>query len=114
MSNDALDVNHMNVYPGGQQRIMHDNIYIVRPQKIYTVVRGDKIPKSMKSILEERGISTAGRNDDGMRKELASHPDFKNELNMIERFLNLCIFTKIPSRAQSYSAQLKRYTKGHC
>ena len=31
MSNDALHVNHMNVRPGGQQRIMHDTIYNERP-----------------------------------------------------------------------------------
>ena len=56
MANDAIDVNHMNVRPGGQQRIMHDTIYNGRLQKMYTVVRGDKILKGMKSILEERGI----------------------------------------------------------
>ncbi len=64
MSDDALDVNHMNICPGGQQRIMHDTIHNGRPQRMYRVVRGEIIAKGMKSILEEREISTAGKNTD--------------------------------------------------
>ena len=46
---------------------------------MYTIVRGEKIPKGMKMMLEEHVVSTAGKNGEWMRKELASHPDFKNE-----------------------------------
>ena len=53
----------MNVMPGGKQRKMYPT---------------EKIAKGMKIMLEERGISTLEMNGDSMRKELASHPDFKN------------------------------------
>lgn len=50
----------------------------------------------MKLVLEECEVSTAGKNADWMRKELASHPDFKNEKNMVERLLvvkgHICVF----------------------
>ena len=122
MADDALDVNHMNVKPGGKQRIMRDTEYDGRIQKLYTTVRGEKIPKGMKMVLEERGVSTAGKNADWMRKELASHPDFKNEKNMVERLLvekgHICVF--LPkfhpelNPIERVWAQLKRFTKGHC
>ena len=121
MADDALDVNHMNVKPGGKQRIMRDTEYDGRVQKMYTTVRGEKIAKGMRMVLEERGVSTAGKNADWMRKELASHPDFKNEKNMVERFLvgkgHICVF--LPkfhpelNPIERVWAQLKRYTKGH-
>ena len=76
----------------------------------------------MKIVLEERGISTAGKNAQWMRNELARHPDFKNEMNMIQRFLvqkgHVCVF--LPkfhpelNPIERVWAQLKRYTKGHC
>ena len=50
----------------------------------------------MKRVLEERGVSTNGRNGDWMRIELASHPDFKHEKCMIDNFLvsngHVCVF----------------------
>lgn len=79
-----MDVNHTNVKPGGKQQIMRDTDYDGRVQKMYTTVRGEKIAKGMKLILEERGISTAGKNADWMHKELSSHPDLKNEKNMVK------------------------------
>ena len=79
MADDALDVNHMNIKPGGKQRIMHDTAYNGRIQKMFTTVHGEKVAKGMKRVLEERGVSTNGRNGDCKRTELASHPDFKHE-----------------------------------
>jgi len=76
MADDALDVNHMNVKPGGKQRLMRDTQYDGKTQKIYTTVRREKIAKGMRMVLEERGISTIGKNGDWMKKELATHPDF--------------------------------------
>ena len=87
MADDALEVSHMNVKPGGQQRIMRDTEYNGRIQRMYTVVRGEKVAKGMKAVLEERRINTNGKNAEWMRKELAGHPDFKHEMNMIEHFL---------------------------
>ena len=43
-----------------------------------------KVAKGMKAILEEWGISTVGKNAEWMRNELAGHPDFRNEMNMVE------------------------------
>ena len=80
MADDALDVNQMNVKPGGQQRSMRDTEYNRRVQRMYIVVIGQKVAKEMKAVLEERRISTAGKNAEWMRKELASHPDFKHGL----------------------------------
>ena len=122
MADDALEVSHMNVKPGGQQRIMRDTEYNRRIQRMYTVVRGEKVAKGMKAVLEERRINTNGKNAEWMRKELAGHPDFKHEMNMIERFLrqkgHICIF--LPkfhpelNPIERVWAQLKRFTKGHC
>ena len=123
MADDALDVNHMNVKPGGKQRLMRDTEYNGRVKKMYTTVRGERVvPKGMKIVLEERGISTAGKNAQWMRNELARHPDFKNEMNMIQRFLvqkgYVCVF--LPkfhpelNPIERVWAQLKRYTKGNC
>ena len=68
MADDALDVNKMNVFPGGKQRIMRDTEYEGRVQQMYTVQGGQKVAKGMKRVLEERGISTAGRNGNWMRE----------------------------------------------
>ena len=38
MADDSLDVNHMNVKPGGKQRIMHDTAYNGRIQKMYLTI----------------------------------------------------------------------------
>ena len=35
-------------------------------------------------VLEERGISTAGKNADWMRETLAEHSDFRYEKSMVE------------------------------
>ena len=69
MADDALDVNQMDVKPGGQQQIMRDMEYNGRVQMMYTVVRGQKVAKEMKAVLEEMGINTGGKNEEWMRKE---------------------------------------------
>ena len=69
MADDALDVAKMNVKPGGKQPIMHDTIWNGKRWKLYTTVRdGTKIPKGMKMVLEERGVSTEGKKADWMRE----------------------------------------------
>ena len=36
---------------------------------MYTVVRGQKVAKEMKAVLEEMEINTGGTNEEWMRKE---------------------------------------------
>ena len=78
---------------------MRDKEYQGSAQKINTLVRGEKW---IETVLKEWRISTVGKNAEWMRNELASHPDFKNEINM-ERFLVqkelVCISAEISSRA---------------
>ena len=66
MGDDPLEVAHMKVKPGGKRRIMRDTVYNGKVQKI---------TKGMKMVLEERGISTMGKNTSSMRETLATHPD---------------------------------------
>ena len=99
---------------------MRDTEYNGRVQRMYTVVRRQKVEKGMKAVLEERGINTAGKNAQWMHKELASHPDLKHEMNMTEHFLrqkgHICVF--LPkfhlelNAIERVWAQLKRF-KGH-
>ena len=55
MADNALNVNRMNVNPGGAQKILRDTVYNGRSQIMYTIVRGQKVAKGMKRVLEERG-----------------------------------------------------------
>ena len=56
MADDALDVSHMNVKPGGKQRIMRDTECDGMAQKMYATSGGEKVAKGMKT-----GISTVGK-----------------------------------------------------
>lgn len=76
MAEDALDVNRMNVKPGGKQSKMHSTIWSGRVQEMCD---SSGIPKGMKQILEERGICTDTLKADDMRKILTNHHDFLNE-----------------------------------
>ena len=53
----------------------------------YTDRDGRKVEKGMKMVLEERGISTEGKNADWMRETLAEHSVFRDEKSTIERML---------------------------
>ena len=55
MADDALDVNQMNVKPGGKQRVMHNTMWQGCVQKM---ILSDGTPKRMRQILEERGFNT--------------------------------------------------------
>lgn len=70
MADDALDVNKMNVGPGGKQKIMRDTQYDGRFQRMYFMCGGEKVAKGMKIVLEERGISTVGKKGNWMRDTL--------------------------------------------
>ena len=123
MADDALDVNKMNVKPGGKQRIMRDTTWNGKIWKMYYTDRaGTKVAKGMKMVLEERGVSTTGKTGDWMRKTLGEHSDFKDEKSMIERMLIEkghipCFLPKFHPELNPIErvwAQLKRYTKSHC
>ena len=80
----ALDVNKMNVNPGGKQRVMRDGWWGGKFQPMnYSL----GIPKGLSVVLEERGINTQRMNAEQMREVLRDHPDLKNEKSSIERFL---------------------------
>ena len=122
MGDDALEVAHMNVKPGGKQRIMRDTTYDGKVQKMYYTVRGEKIAKGMKMVLEERGISTIGKNAGWMRETLAAHPDFRDEKCLVAHLLvnkgHIPVF--LPkfhpelNPIERVWAHLKRYTRAHC
>lgn len=61
MAEDALNVNNMNVKPGGAQKLLRDTIYNGREQRMYFMQGGVKVAKGMKIVLE-RGVSTEGKN----------------------------------------------------
>ena len=88
MADDALDVNAMTVKSGGQQRIMRDTIWNGKEWHMYTTARdGTKVAIGMKMVLEECGVSTAGKGADWMRETLAKHSKFRDEKSMIEHTL---------------------------
>ena len=87
MADDALDVNKMNVRPGGKQRLMHDTLWNGISQSMTFMEDGQKVAKGREMVLQERGISTHGKNKEWMQKELSEHSDFKHEKSMIETFL---------------------------
>ena len=72
MSDDALDVNKINVNPGGKQRCMRDGCWNGQVQKMVT---SSGVSKGLHSVLEERGVNTHGMNE--IRKVLGERPDFK-------------------------------------
>ena len=123
MADDALDVNKMNVRPGGKQRIMRDTTWNGRVWKMhYTERDGRKVAKGLKMVLEERGVSTVGKTAEWMRTTLAEHSDFRDEKSMVERMLIEkghipCFLPKFHPELNPIErvwAQLKRFTKAHC
>ena len=75
-ASDALNVNNMNVKPGGKQAVMHDTVRAGKSQKH---VDSAGVPKGMKIILEECGINTQTLKGDDMRVILANYDDFRDE-----------------------------------
>lgn len=120
MPEDTLDVNRMNVNPGGKQRVMRDGWWGGKPQKMsYNL----GISKGMRVVLEERGVNTHTMTAKKMREILGSHPDFVNEKSSIERFLGEekgHIVYMLPKYHPELNpiervwAQAKRYSKAYC
>ena len=78
---DTLNVNKMNVKPGGVQPVMRDTISQGKVQKM---VLPNGQPKGMKMILEERGVDTDRMKAADMKLVLSGHHDFKYEKTALE------------------------------
>ena len=59
--------------------MMRDTTWNGKVWKMYYLDKGMKVAKGMKMVLEERGISTAGKTGDWMRKTLGEHSDFRDD-----------------------------------
>ena len=77
---DALNVNRMNVRPGGMQPAMHDTMWGGRVQ---TMIDADGVPKGMKKVLEEHGINTSRMVADDMKVVLAIMKTFARKRHLL-------------------------------
>ena len=77
----------------------------------------------LRIVLTERGIDTRKMTVNKMREVVGSHPDFKNEKSMLERFLveeKGHIMYYLPkfhcelNPIERVWAQAKRYSRAHC
>ena len=113
---DALNVNNMNVKPGGAQAVMRDTVWA---GKVQTMVDTNGIPKGMKQVLEERGINTATLLGPDMKIILANHDDFKSEKTIVENYIinrghYIHVIPKLHCEMnpiESVWGQAKRYTR---
>ena len=71
---DALNVNRMNVKPGGQQPAMHDTVW---NGKVKKMVYADGTPKGMKAVLREGSVDVRGLAATQMKDVLGKMDDFK-------------------------------------
>ena len=81
---DALNVNRMNVGPGGAQSRMRDTIWNGRVQKMVTC---DDRPKGMRIVLQEHGVDTSGMRVADMHIVLGSHVNLKNEKTALKHLV---------------------------
>ena len=83
----------MNVGLGGKQPIMRDTSFNGQVQKM---VNSNGIPKGMKLVLHERGVDTTGMKAAQLREELKEHPDFKQQKNILEEYIDrrrrICLY----------------------
>ena len=116
---DALNVNRMNVHPGGAQPRMRDTYYNGRLQRM---VLADGTPKGMKQVLIERGVDVSKMRAENMREKLQSMHDFKYEKTKVETLLlnNGYKGYFIPkfhcelNPIERVWAQSKKYTQANC
>ena len=116
---DALNVNRMNVRPGGAQPRMRDTYFNGRLQR---TVKDRGVPKGMKQVLEERGVNVSKTKAEDMRETLQSMHDFKYEKTKVETLLfnNEYKGYFIPkfhcelNPIERVWAQSKKYTRANC
>ena len=84
IDDQALNVEKMNVRPGGKQAVMRDTIW---NSTVQCMVLPDGTPKGLKLVLEERGVDTKGMVADAMRQKLAEYKDFAKQRTMVEEMV---------------------------
>ena len=88
-ADDALNVNRMNVNPGGKQAHLHPTWWIdsagVRHEQSMTFPNGQA--KGMKAVLEERGVDLTGMRGPDMKAYLQKEPDFLAEITLLEQHI---------------------------
>ena len=93
LADDALNVERMNVHPGGMQPAMRDTIWDGQVQRL---VYADGTPKGMKVILQERGVDTKGMRAAELREKLKTYTDFQTAKTLLEDLVegrgHLCVF----------------------
>ena len=93
VATDALNVDKMNVHPGGKQPVMRDTVWEGLVQKL---VGEDGVPKGMKVIQEERGVNTKGMKAKDMRELLKTYSDFTAQKTLLEDYIeqrgHICMF----------------------
>ena len=77
---NSLNPERMNVSDGGRQPVMRDTMWNRCIQKM---TLDDGRQKGMKSVLEERGVSTKGMNAAKMREELKKFDDFNGSKSIL-------------------------------
>ena len=115
---DVLNAYKMNMKPGGKQPAMRNTVW---RGKQYSMVFNLGVPKGLLQVLKERGVDTRGMKVEDMRKELASHEDYKNEKTKIEHYLNgrghcFMLLPKFHCEINPIErcwAQAKRYVRSH-
>ena len=80
-ADDSLNVDKMNVNPGGMQPIMRDTMW---EGKVQTMVKPDGTAKGMKAVLQERGVDIKGMKAPDMRAKLKTYSDFANPKTLLE------------------------------
>ena len=84
-TNDALNAKAMNKKPGGQQPVMKDGWYLNDQnekvtQQMFYMEGGQKVPKGLKMVLEERGHQFLDKvKVDVLRDLLSCYPDFEDD-----------------------------------
>ena len=93
MADDALNVERMNVNPGGMQPVMRSTVW---NGNVQSMVYPNGTPKGMKAVLEERGVNTKGMKAPQLKEKLKSYSDFQNPKTLLEDLIesrgHLCVF----------------------
>ncbi len=84
VADDSLNVDKMNVHPGGKQPVMRDSVWDGKSQRM---VYPDGVPKGTTAILEERGVNTKGMKAQDLRNKLKTYTDFQNHKTLLEVYV---------------------------
>ncbi len=81
MADDALNVEHMNVNPGGKQSKLRDTQWNGQAQRM---VNPNGEPKGLRQVLEERGVDTSGMIAQKLRETLGKFSDFASQKTILQ------------------------------